>query len=159
MGIVATVAIGRACAHRPMRDAVALEVDIEILRSTRTEGLGRNEAVNSVLTLGNARFKENLGTNMDPRRSLAVLCMRKRSWFRHRLVSPFMCMHWAPHPVTMKVRVGGIDRQIAVEGCSHGELDAIYKDILENEHETGEKVDLVLLCGDVQVRTRSTHRA
>ncbi|WFD26181.1 lariat debranching enzyme [Malassezia nana] len=40
--------------------------------------------------------------------------------------------------------------KIAVEGCSHGELDVIYRDILENERETGEQVDLVLLCGDIQ---------
>lgn len=39
-----------------------------------------------------------------------------------------------------------------MEGCSHGELDTIYKDILDNERDTGEQVDLVLLCGDIQVR-------
>lgn len=39
-----------------------------------------------------------------------------------------------------------------MEGCSHGELDEIYEQILVNEKETSERVDLVLLCGDVQVR-------
>lgn len=42
------------------------------------------------------------------------------------------------------------DAQIAVEGCSHGELDAIYNDLLSNERETGRRVDVLLLCGDVQ---------
>ncbi|WFC98847.1 lariat debranching enzyme [Malassezia yamatoensis] len=40
--------------------------------------------------------------------------------------------------------------RIAVEGCSHGELDRIYTQILENETSTGKRVDLLLLCGDLQ---------
>ena len=40
--------------------------------------------------------------------------------------------------------------KIAVEGCSHGELDRIYDDILTYERDTKSRVDLVLLCGDFQ---------
>ncbi|KAI3620706.1 hypothetical protein CBS9595_002673 [Malassezia furfur] len=40
--------------------------------------------------------------------------------------------------------------RIAVEGCSHGELDTIYDQILTKEKETSQRVDLLLLCGDVQ---------
>ncbi|KAJ3195433.1 lariat debranching enzyme [Irineochytrium annulatum] len=40
--------------------------------------------------------------------------------------------------------------RIAVEGCAHGELDKIYASIayLERKHEM--KVDLLIICGDVQ---------
>ncbi|EPQ31684.1 uncharacterized protein PFL1_01017 [Pseudozyma flocculosa PF-1] len=40
--------------------------------------------------------------------------------------------------------------KVAVEGCSHGELDAIYASILRAEREQGFAVDVVLLCGDFQ---------
>lgn len=40
--------------------------------------------------------------------------------------------------------------RIAVEGCSHGELDTIYKAILHLERLHKIKVDLLLCCGDFQ---------
>ncbi|KAN0061546.1 lariat debranching enzyme [Thecaphora frezii] len=40
--------------------------------------------------------------------------------------------------------------KVAVEGCSHGELDAIYASLLRAEREQGFAVDLLLLCGDFQ---------
>ncbi|KAI0328071.1 DBR1-domain-containing protein [Cubamyces sp. BRFM 1775] len=40
--------------------------------------------------------------------------------------------------------------KIAIEGCCHGELDAIYGEIARLEHENGYKVDLLLICGDFQ---------
>ncbi|KAH9923782.1 DBR1-domain-containing protein [Epithele typhae] len=40
--------------------------------------------------------------------------------------------------------------QIAIEGCCHGELDAIYARIAALEQENGYKVDLLLVCGDFQ---------
>ncbi|WFD32380.1 lariat debranching enzyme [Malassezia sp. CBS 17886] len=40
--------------------------------------------------------------------------------------------------------------RIAVEGCSHGELDAIYENILAEERASGRRVDVLLLCGDLQ---------
>jgi lariat debranching enzyme len=40
--------------------------------------------------------------------------------------------------------------RIAVEGCAHGELDAIYATIAEMERVQGQKVDLLLCCGDFQ---------
>ncbi|KAI0648596.1 DBR1-domain-containing protein [Trametes meyenii] len=46
--------------------------------------------------------------------------------------------------------------KIAIEGCGHGELDAIYGEIARLERENGYKVDLLLICGDFQaVRNRS----
>lgn len=38
-----------------------------------------------------------------------------------------------------------------MEGCAHGELDAIYATIAAAEKEHGIKVDLLLICGDFQV--------
>ena len=40
--------------------------------------------------------------------------------------------------------------RIAVEGCSHGELDIIYKAISEIEIKNGIKIDVLLCCGDFQ---------
>ena len=39
---------------------------------------------------------------------------------------------------------------IAVEGCCHGELDKIYATIEHDKRTKGEKVDLLLICGDFQ---------
>lgn len=41
--------------------------------------------------------------------------------------------------------------QVAIEGCAHGELDSIYNEVRRHEQITGETVDLLLICGDVQV--------
>lgn len=40
--------------------------------------------------------------------------------------------------------------KIAVEGCCHGELDAIYDHIRDLENRNKYKVDLLLICGDFQ---------
>ena len=40
--------------------------------------------------------------------------------------------------------------RIAVQGCSHGSLAAIYNSVARYEAKKGEKVDLLLLCGDFQ---------
>ncbi|KAI1787743.1 DBR1-domain-containing protein [Ganoderma leucocontextum] len=40
--------------------------------------------------------------------------------------------------------------KIAIEGCCHGELDAIYSHIASLEQQNGYKVDLLLICGDFQ---------
>lgn len=42
-------------------------------------------------------------------------------------------------------------KKIAVEGCCHGELDLIYKEVRRLEQQQKSKVDLVLICGDFQV--------
>ena len=39
---------------------------------------------------------------------------------------------------------------VAVQGCCHGELDQIYATILKAEEKTGNKVDLLIICGDFQ---------
>jgi hypothetical protein len=39
---------------------------------------------------------------------------------------------------------------VAVEGCSHGELDAIYASVLETQRRNGITIDLLLICGDFQ---------
>ncbi|KAF8999137.1 lariat debranching enzyme, C-terminal domain-containing protein [Cyathus striatus] len=40
--------------------------------------------------------------------------------------------------------------KIAVEGCCHGELDAIYSEIANLEAQNGYKIDALLICGDFQ---------
>ncbi|XP_005097087.1 lariat debranching enzyme B [Aplysia californica] len=40
--------------------------------------------------------------------------------------------------------------KIAVEGCCHGELDAIYETLASLEKENNFKIDLLLVCGDFQ---------
>jgi lariat debranching enzyme len=39
---------------------------------------------------------------------------------------------------------------IAVEGCCHGELDAIYDRLLKHGEKSGRVVDLLVCCGDFQ---------
>ncbi|BFZ58872.1 lariat debranching enzyme [Savitreella phatthalungensis] len=39
---------------------------------------------------------------------------------------------------------------VAVEGCCHGELDAIYAALAERERQMGVRVDLLLIAGDFQ---------
>jgi lariat debranching enzyme len=39
---------------------------------------------------------------------------------------------------------------VAVQGCCHGELDAIYDRLKRHEESSGQKVDLLLCCGDFQ---------
>ena len=41
--------------------------------------------------------------------------------------------------------------QIAVEGCCHGELDAIYSTLQRLEAQEQRKIDLLICCGDFQV--------
>jgi lariat debranching enzyme len=40
--------------------------------------------------------------------------------------------------------------QIAVEGCCHGELPKIYDTIVQAEQQTGQKIDLLICCGDFE---------
>ena len=40
--------------------------------------------------------------------------------------------------------------KIAIEGCCHGELDAIYAAIAHLETVEGVKIDLLICCGDFQ---------
>ena len=40
--------------------------------------------------------------------------------------------------------------RVAVEGCCHGELDAIYAAVAERERREGRRVDLVIISGDFQ---------
>ena len=39
---------------------------------------------------------------------------------------------------------------VAIEGCCHGELDAIYASVLETQKRNGITIDLLLICGDFQ---------
>lgn len=41
---------------------------------------------------------------------------------------------------------------MAVEGCCHGELDAVYTSLSQLEQTNGIKVDLLICCGDFEVR-------
>lgn len=40
--------------------------------------------------------------------------------------------------------------RIVVEGCAHGDLDGIYTAIQSIEQKQGNKVDLLICCGDFQ---------
>ena len=42
--------------------------------------------------------------------------------------------------------------KIAIEGCLHGELQKVYETIKEIEDKEHYKVDLLLCCGDFQVK-------
>ena len=42
--------------------------------------------------------------------------------------------------------------QIAVDDCMHGELDIVYDTLRKLEEAEGIKIDLLLCCGDFQVR-------
>ena len=43
--------------------------------------------------------------------------------------------------------------QIAIEGCCHGELDNIYATLEYMQKAKGQKIDLLICCGDFQVLT------
>ena len=62
-----------------------------------------------------------------------------RAWGEGRVI------HEPPPPSS----VGSVLR-IAVQGCCHGQLDQIYQTIQAEESRTGNKVDLLLCCGDFQ---------
>jgi lariat debranching enzyme len=40
--------------------------------------------------------------------------------------------------------------RVAIQGCCHGELDKIYSSIQFIEEQQGQKVDLLIICGDFQ---------
>ncbi|OCH87269.1 hypothetical protein OBBRIDRAFT_820718 [Obba rivulosa] len=40
--------------------------------------------------------------------------------------------------------------RIAIEGCSHGELDMIYEKVLEEQRKSNQRIDMLLICGDFQ---------
>jgi len=60
-----------------------------------------------------------------------------------------------PHPRTFSSNRSRRSRKptmkIAVEGCCHGELDAIYASLTRLQQEKAQKVDLLLIGGDFQV--------
>jgi predicted phosphodiesterase len=45
--------------------------------------------------------------------------------------------------------------QIAIEGCCHGELDNIYGTLQHLEQREGKKIDLLISCGDFQVKSEA----
>lgn len=42
--------------------------------------------------------------------------------------------------------------RVAVVGCLHGQLKDLYKDIMALEKRDNKKIDIVLCCGDFQVK-------
>ena len=46
--------------------------------------------------------------------------------------------------------VSPANMKVAVEGCCHGELDAIYSHIAHLEQKNGYTIDVLLICGDFQ---------
>ena len=53
-------------------------------------------------------------------------------------------------PIEILGRYSATTLNIAVEGCCHGELDPIYDRLIAHEKQTGQKVDLLICCGDFQ---------
>ena len=47
---------------------------------------------------------------------------------------------------------GGGGLTIAIEGCGHGDLDNIYATMKEVERQQGITIDLLICCGDFEVR-------
>lgn len=45
--------------------------------------------------------------------------------------------------------------KICIEGCAHGDLDRIYGEIENYEHQTGQKVDLLICCGNFLIKNRN----
>jgi len=66
----------------------------------------------------------------------------------------FQLRYYSQKSPYLKKRTSGT-MKIAVEGCCHGELDAIYASLQRLEREKGQKVDLLLIGGDFQVSTFS----
>ena len=67
------------------------------------------------------------------------------------IVSPWKAAATATRARATNLREGKGKMKIAVEGCSHGELDAIYASLNRIEREKKIKVDLLLIGGDFQV--------
>jgi hypothetical protein len=69
-----------------------------------------------------------------------------------RLRLPLLQSPWKK-PVSQipKPTKGKRKMKIAVEGCCHGELDAIYASLRRIQQEKGVTVDLLLIGGDFQV--------
>ena len=86
------------------------------------------------------------------RRSLATKAKKQK--VQRRLPHPRRKMKVSLSPVSVEILSILIwiafQFQIAVEGCCHGELDAIYSHIAELEKKHKYNVDLLLICGDFQ---------
>ena len=42
--------------------------------------------------------------------------------------------------------------KIAIAGCLHGDFELLYQEIQKSEEENKYEVDLVLICGDLEVK-------
>lgn len=62
------------------------------------------------------------------------------------------CLSQQPLLLLLLLAAAHCRHQIAVEGCCHGELDALYATLAHLEKVEGRKVDLLICCGDFQVR-------
>ncbi|KAK0554672.1 lariat debranching enzyme [Tilletia horrida] len=61
-----------------------------------------------------------------------------------------MSIFLSPHFLFLCYIFGIYELQVAVEGCSHGELDLIYEKVLARERQEKAFFDVLLLCGDFQ---------
>jgi lariat debranching enzyme len=52
--------------------------------------------------------------------------------------------------VRTKLMILFLGMLIAVEGCAHGQLSSIYEAIEGYQEQSGERVDVLLCCGDFQ---------
>jgi hypothetical protein len=73
-----------------------------------------------------------------------ALWMRLNQLLQSLLRRNIHCRRLPPHSRLPKMK-------IAVEGCCHGELDAIYASLQRLERDKSTKVDLLLIGGDFQV--------
>ena len=48
--------------------------------------------------------------------------------------------------------------KIAIAGCLHGEFELLYQEIQKSEEENKYEVDLVLICGDLEVKNFSSQQ-
>ena len=48
--------------------------------------------------------------------------------------------------------------KIAIAGCLHGDFELLYQEIQKSEEENKYKVDLVLICGDLEVKKFSSQQ-
>src|SRR5215471_18386647 len=80
------------------------------------------------------------------------------NWMRlnHQLLPSLLYRNIHSHPFSHPSRL--LKMKIAVEGCCHGELDAIYASLQRLERDRSIKVDLLLIGGDFQVPRLSCSR-
>lgn len=79
-----------------------------------------------------------------------ITFFQKRATASLLRASSTSCFRYTSNTLPSIRRSGLSTMKIAVEGCCHGQLDAIYDHIQALESKNNYKVDLLLICGDFQ---------